>query len=198
MARVAWREPPQSVFARATLPIGPSDACRRSSPSPSSPPVRSHPIIRRGRAALTCASVPPRCVCGRARVCVCVHVYVCSLCRVGGRGTRVPRCRLRESNLIVCVRRESLPRVTCSVTRKMRRSSGNAFWGSSRRSGNGQPASHRSGESSIVLFLSIVFCCTTVPFIEIVVVIFFSIDIYVSSYFKNGYSKISFNFLGIF
>lgn len=63
----------------------------------------------------------------RARVCVCVHVYVCSLCRVGGRGIRVPRCRLRESNLIVCVRRESLPRVTCSVTRKMRRSSGNAF-----------------------------------------------------------------------
>lgn len=65
--------------------------------------------------------------CACARACVCVHVYVCSLCRVGGRGTRVPRCRLRESNLIVCVRRESLPRVTCSVTRKMRRSSGNAF-----------------------------------------------------------------------
>lgn len=63
----------------------------------------------------------------RVRVCVCVHVYVCSLCRVSGRGTRVPRCRLRESGLIVCVRRESLPRVTSSVTRKMRRSSGNAF-----------------------------------------------------------------------
>lgn len=65
--------------------------------------------------------------CVRARVCVCLHVYVCSLCRVSGRGTRVPRCRLRESGLIVCVRRESLPRVTSSVTRKMRRSSGNAF-----------------------------------------------------------------------
>lgn len=156
MARVAWREPPQSVFARATLPIGPSDACRRSSPSPSPSPPTFLSIIRRGRrAALACASLSITVVCVRVLVCARLCVYVCSLCRrVGGRGTRVPRCRLRESNLIVWVRRESLPRVTSSVTRKMRRSSGNAFWGSSRRNGNGQPTSHRTGESSIVFSFS--------------------------------------------
>lgn len=82
-----------------------------------------HPTGKSCAHVRLCSTTVRACVCAR----VCVHVCVCSLCRVGGRGTRVPRCRLRESNLIVCIRRESLPRVTSSVTRKMRRSSGNAF-----------------------------------------------------------------------
>lgn len=98
MARVAWREPPQSVFARATLPIGPSDACRRSSPSPSSPPTFSRSSDGeelRSRAPLFDHGTR---VCVRACVytCVCVRcvasVVVAHVCLVVGYANLTSLC----------------------------------------------------------------------------------------------------------